>query len=73
MPLSEQDENRLKEIDSELENIQKLFKEYHSWYDKKTGKVWFPPGRYFNYEKMVERESELGTERKAINERLRSA
>ena len=30
-----QDERRLHEIDNELEKIQKLFAEYHSWYDKK--------------------------------------
>ena len=70
--MSEEDEQRLKEIDSELEKIRKLFKEYHSWYDEKTGKVWFPPGRYFDYEKMVDREYELGKEKKAISERLGS-
>jgi len=69
MPLSEQDEKRLKEIDSELEEIRKLFKEYHSWKDEETHKIWFPPGRYFNYDKMVDREFELGTERKSIVER----
>ncbi len=69
MPLSEQDERRLKEIDSELKKIHILFKEYHSWEDKETNKVWFPPGRYFNYDEMVEREYELLTERKAIIER----
>ena len=71
--MSEQDEQTLKEIDSELEKIQELFKEYHSWYDAKTQKVWFPPGRYFNYDKMVEREQELLRERKVIKERLGSA
>ena len=73
MESREQDENRLKEIDSELEKIQKLFEEYHSWYDAKTHKVWFPPGRYFNYDKMVDREQELLKERKTIKERLGSA
>ncbi len=73
MESREQDENRLKEIDSELEKIHKLFEEYHSWYDKDTQKVWFPPGRYFNYQKMVEREYELLKERKLIKERLESA
>ncbi len=72
MESREQDENRLKEIDSELEKIHKLFEEYHSWYDKDTQKVWFPPGRYFNYQKMVEREHELLKERKLIKERLES-
>jgi len=71
--MSEQDDKRLKEIDDELEGIRELFKEYHSWYDKKTGKVLFPPGRYFDYEKMVDREYELGEERKAIKERTESA
>ena len=73
MASREQDENRLKEIDSELEKIHTLFDEYHSWYDKKTQKVWFPPGRYFDYDKMVEREHELLTERKAINAHLKSS
>ena len=73
MESREQDENRLEEIDSELEKIHKLFEEYHSWYDKDTQKVWFPPGRYFNYQKMVEREHELLKERKLIKERLESA
>ena len=54
-----QDERRLHEIDNELEKIQKLFAEYHSWYDKSTGKIWFPPGRYFDYQKMVDREQDL--------------
>ncbi len=66
------DEKKLKEIDIELEKIHKLFEEYHGWKDKETGKIWFPPGRYFNYDKMVEREHELLTERKAIKERLES-
>ena len=70
---SEKDKGRLNEIDRELKKIQELFKEYHSWYDKKTGKVWFPPGRYFDYDKMVDHEQELLKERKAINERLESA
>ncbi|MEE8414290.1 MAG: hypothetical protein V3R96_07040 [Dehalococcoidales bacterium] len=60
-------------MDSELEKIQELFKEYHSWKDEKTQKVWFPPGRFFNYDKMVDREYELLKERKAIKERLVSA
>jgi len=64
--MNENDEHRLKEIDEELEKIQELFKEYHSWYDTKTSKVWFPPGRYFNYEDMVDREHELLKERKAL-------
>jgi len=71
--MSEQKEQRLKKIDGELEEIHKLFKEYHSWYDSKTGKVWFPPGRYFNYDELVEREYELLKERKIIKERLGSA
>lgn len=71
--MSEQDEQRLKELDSELEKIQELFKEYHSWYDAKTAKVWFPPGRYFNYDNMVDREQELLKERKVIKKRLESA
>ena len=66
--MNEQDEHRLKEIDDELEKIQELFKEYHSWYDAKTQKVWFPPGRYFDYDKMVDREQELLKERKALKE-----
>jgi hypothetical protein len=65
-------ENRLKEIDNELEKIHKLFDEYHSWYDKKTQKVWFPPGRQFDYDKMVDREYELLTERKALKEQLKN-
>ena len=73
MESQEQDENRLKEIDSELEKIHKLFEEYHSWYDKETQKVWFPPGRYFDYQKMVEHEHELLKERKLIKERMESA
>jgi hypothetical protein len=72
MPKNEQDEKRLNEIDKELEQIHKLFEEYHSWYDKKTGKVWFPPGRYFNYDKTVDREQELLAERKLIVERDKS-
>jgi hypothetical protein len=64
-----QDERRLHEIDNELEKIQKLFAEYYSWYDKVTGKVWFPPGRYFDYQKMVAREQELLRERKSIIKR----
>lgn len=72
MDISE-DEKILNEIDSELEKIHKLFEEYHSWYDKKTQKVWFPPGRYFNYDNMVEREHKLLTERKALVERMKSA
>jgi hypothetical protein len=72
MESKEQDKNRLKEIDDELESIRKLFEEYHSWYDEKTGKVWFPPGRYFDYEKMVDREYELGKEKKAIKLRMES-
>ena len=64
-----QDERRLHEIDNELEKIQKLFAEYHSWCDKVTGKVWFPPGRYFDYQKMVDREQELLKERKSIIKR----
>jgi hypothetical protein len=64
-----QDERRLHEIDNELEKIQKLFAEYHSWYDKVAGKVWFPPGRYFDYQKMVDREQELLKERKSIIKR----
>jgi len=68
--MSEQDEQRLKEIDSELEKIQELFKEYHSWYDAKTKKVVFPPGRYFNYNKMVDREQELLKERKGVKEHI---
>ena len=64
-----QDERRLHEIDNELEKIQKLFAEYHSWYDKATGKIWFPPGRYFDYQKMVDREQELLKERKSIIKR----
>ena len=71
--MSEQDEQRLSEIDNELEKIHKLFEEYHSWKDEKTQKIWFPPGRYFNYDKMVEREHELLKERKVIKERLKSA
>ena len=67
------DKERLNEIDRELKKIHDLFDEYHSWYDKKTQKVWFPPGRYFDYNKMVERETELLTERKAITERMKSA
>ena len=70
---SEKDRERLIEIDKELKGIHDLFAEYHSWYDKETQKVWFPPGRYFNYDKMVDREYELLAERKAINERLQSA
>ncbi len=73
MPLSEQDEKRLKKIDIEREKICKLFEEYRSWYDEKTGKVWFPPGRWFDYDKMVDREYELGNERKVIIERMESA
>jgi len=70
---SGRDKERLNEIDRELKKIHDLFEEYHSWYDKKTQKIWFPPGRYFNYDKMVDRENELLTERKAINERMKSA
>ncbi len=66
--MSEHDEQRLKEIDDELEKIQELFKEYRSWYDPKTQKIWFPPGRYFNYDDMVDREQELLKERKALKE-----
>lgn len=73
MQKNAQDEKRLKEIDTELEKIQKLLAEYHSWYDKVTGKVWFPPGRYFDYPKMVEHESALLQERKHIKERQESA
>jgi hypothetical protein len=64
------DRERLNEIDIELKKIQELFKEYQSWYDKETGKVWFPPGRYFDYDKLVVHEQDLLTERKAISERL---
>jgi len=70
---SGKDKERLNEIDAELKKIHDLFAEYHSWYDEKTQKILFPPGRYFNYDKMVDREHELLTERKAINERMRSA
>jgi hypothetical protein len=70
---SEKDRERLKEIDGELKKIQALFNEYHSWYDKETQRIWFPPGRYFNYDKMVDHEHELLAERKTILERLGSA
>ena len=70
---SGKDKERLNEIDRELKKIHDLFEEYPSWYDEKTRKIWFPPGRYFDYDKMVDRENELLTERKAINERMKSA
>lgn len=70
--MQQQDENRLKEIDNELEKIQILFKEYLVG-TKKTYKTWFPPGRHFDYEKMVERENKLLEERKLTKRRLQSA
>jgi hypothetical protein len=71
----EQCEKRIKEIDIELKKLHSLFGEYHNWTDKETQKAWFPLGRYFNYDEMVgvEREHELLTERKAINEQIKSA
>jgi len=68
MPKSEQDEKRLKEIESELEKIHNDFKEYHSRTDE-HGVNWQNPEKYINYEKLVEREFELLTERKSIIER----
>jgi len=65
-------ETRLKEIDGELEKIQKLFEEYRSWHDEKTQKTRFPPGKYFDYDKMVEKENELLEERKIVKKRLES-
>lgn len=59
-------QKRLKEIDEELEKIQNAFKEYHSYKDTKTGIYWLPPGKDFNYQKMVDREQELLRERKSI-------
>ena len=66
---SNENQKRLKEIDEELERIQNAFKEYHSYKDEKTGIYWLPPGKAFNYQKMVDREYELLKERKSIIER----
>ena len=63
---SNENQKRLKEIDEELEKIGDAFKEYHSYKDKKTGIYWLPPGKTFNYQKMVDREQELLKERKSI-------
>ena len=68
MPKSEQDEKRLKEIDSELEEIHNNIKEYLSRRDK-FGVIYQTPGRPREYDKLVDRESELLRERKSIVER----
>ncbi len=68
MPKSEQDEKRLKEIDSELEKIQNDIKEYLSRKNK-DGIIYQTPGKPQEYSKLVERESELLQERKSIIER----
>ncbi|MFC1901835.1 hypothetical protein ACFLX3_02785 [Chloroflexota bacterium] len=68
MPLSEQDEKRLKEIDSELEKIHKDIKEYHSRTDE-HGVTWQTPWKTNEYQTLVDRELELLTERMSIIKR----
>lgn len=68
--MNQRDDQRLAEIDNELYKVRELLKEYHSWKDPRTQKVSFPPGRYFNYEKMVEHEYGLLDERKFLIEQL---
>ena len=68
MPISEQDKKRLKEIDSELEEIHNNITEYLSRKDE-HGVIYQTPGKPQEYSKLVDRESELLQERKSIIER----
>ena len=68
MPLSEQDEKRLQEIDSELKEIHNDINEYLSRKDE-HGVTWQTPGKPHEYQTLVDRELKLLTERKSIIER----
>ncbi len=68
MPLSEQDEKSLQEIDSELEEIHNDIDEYLGRKDK-HGVIWQTPGKPHEYQTLVDREFELLQERKSIKGR----
>ncbi len=71
MSMYEKDEQRLKEIETELEKIRKIFDDVENRRDKQTGVI--RGGHTFNREQLSEREFILGNERLTIIKRLKSA